>query len=385
MELVEDTLLTNQLGYLIQDNGNPFSSVVTGCNQLSAVAILEELRGTGQSGVDHLINSSGDAMVSAVNQLSGSIYPSLIGAEINQIQNNLESIRDRVVLQRYQGVESPAIMPWVRAYGVSARAETDHCSTNGYYQNFGGLELGLALSNRQGLSSHVFAHLGGGDLDTLGVDQHAEIESYRGGGSVEYAGEVIYILAAGGAGVQTYDVTRSLSALEGSTFVESSFDGDAQFGYFETGTVFSWQATDWMPYLGLHATQVELDPITEIGDPDFALTNSGGDGDSIRGVLGMGLEQSGGTPLGLATTRIRFGWMHEYLDSNEVFVSSVASTDVTGSLIDRGVDAGIDWGFLRVQLDLFRFLGGQSSIAYQGQANSHSSFSALAGGVQWVR
>ena len=101
-----------------------------------------------------------------VHQLSGSIYPSLIGAEINHIQNNLESVRDRVVLQRYHAVAPPAIMPWVRAYGVSARAETDHCNTNGYYQDFFGVELGFALSNQQGLSSHVSAHHGGGDVDS---------------------------------------------------------------------------------------------------------------------------------------------------------------------------------------------------------------------------
>ncbi|WP_372898219.1 autotransporter domain-containing protein [Stieleria sp.] len=398
LELVEDssptspsgyTSLGNQLGFTVQDNNVPFSSIVTGCNQLSAVAILESFRGAGPSGttsqpaVKALVNSSGESMIAAVNQLSGSIYPSLIGAEITHIQNNLESVRDRVMLQRYPGVQPPAIMPWIRAYGVSATTDQDDCSTVGYHQEFGGMELGLALSNKQGFSSHAFAHLGGGDVRTSGVDQRAEIESYRGGGSIEYVGDSIYVLAAGGAGVQSYDVKRSLSALEGSTFVQSSFDGAAQFGYFESGTVVSWLATNWIPYLGLHATRVELDPINETGDGDFALANSGGDGDSIRGVLGLGLEQSGGTPLGPATTRVRFGWMHEYLDSNEVFVSNV-----TGSMLpltDRGVDAGIDWGFLRVQLDLFRFLGGQSSIAYQGQANSRSSFNALAAGVQWVR
>lgn len=383
LELFDDSPGLNQIRFAVRDNGNSFSTVVTGCNQLSAAAILDDRRG-GTAGTA-LVSSSGSTVVAAINQLSGSIYPSLIGAEIMHIQNNVESVRDRVMLQRYPGVESPAMMPWIRAYGVSAQVNDDACSTVGYYQEFGGMELGLALSNKQGFSSHVFAHLGGGNVNSNGVGQHAEIESYRGGGSVEYVGESIYLVAAGGAGVQSYDVTRSLSELEGSTFSQSSFDGNAQFGYFESGTVYSWQSINWIPYVGLHATQVELDSIaetTEAGDTEFLLTNAGGAGDSVRGVLGLGLEQTGGTPLGPVTNRIRFGWMHEYLDSNEVFTSAVGGTS---PLIDRGVDAGIDWGFLRVQLDLFHFLGGQTSIAYQGQANSRSSFSALAGGVQWVR
>ncbi|MCS7468513.1 autotransporter outer membrane beta-barrel domain-containing protein [Stieleria sp. ICT_E10.1] len=386
LDLIFDpSLPADQLGFAIQDNGNPFSSVVTGCNQLSAVSAFEDLRGMSHTGVDTLVNSSGEAMVAAANALSGSIYPSLIGAEIVHIQNNMESIRDRVLLQRYPGIEPPAIMSWARAYGVSSSADSDHCQTLGYYQEFGGMEVGVAVSDKNGLSSHAFAHLAGGKLESSGADQHADIESYRGGGSIEYTGESLYLLAAGGAGVQTYDVYRSLAAIEGSTAAQSSFDGSAQFGYFESGTIFSWHAINWIPYLGLHGTRVELDPIDETGDVDFALSNAGGSGDSIRGVLGLGLEQSGGTELGPLTTRIRCGWMHEYLDPNEVFVSSVANTDVLSPLTDRGIDSGRDWGFLRVQLDLFRFLGGRASLAYQGQANSRSSFNALAGGVQWVR
>ncbi|MCA9135128.1 MAG: autotransporter domain-containing protein [Planctomycetales bacterium] len=388
LELIADTsgaFTADQLGFTVQDNGVSFATVVDGCNQLSAVAILEDLRGTGHTGVDALVNSSGDTMSSAANALSGSIYPSLIGAEITHIQNNLESIRDRVMLQRYEGVAPPAIMSWARAYGVSAQVKEDHCKTLGYYQEFGGMELGLAVSNQQGLSSHCFAHLGGGKVETSGADQHADIESYRGGGSVEYVGETLYLLAAGGAGVQSYDVSRSLAVIEGSTSAQSSFDGTSQFGYFESGTVFSWHAINWIPYLGLHGTRVELDPIAEAGDVDFSLSNAGGSGDALRGVLGLGLQQSGNMGLGPATTRIRFGWLHEYLDPNEIFVSSVASPAVTSLLTDSGVNAGRDWGFMRVQLDLFQFLGGQTSLAYQGQANSRSSFNALAAGIQWIR
>lgn len=213
------------------------------------------------------------------------------------------------------------------------------------------------------------------------VDQRADIESYRGGVSVEYAGESCYLLAGGGAGGQSYDVFRSFSAIQDATFALSSFDGTSQFGYLEVGTVTGCYGAVCMPYLGFHATRVELDPIVESGDVDFRLSNAGGAGDSARGVLGVGVEKSSG----IATTRLRFGWMHEFQDAHQTFVSSVANPTVTSLITDRGVDLGLDWGFLRLQCDLFRILGGQASIAYQGQANSHSSFNALFGGIQWVR
>jgi hypothetical protein len=89
--------------------------------------------------------------------------------------------------------------------------------------------------------------------------------------------------------------------------------------------------------------------------------------------------------MGFATTRLRFGWMHEYLDPQETFVSTLASDSITSQITDRGIDPGRDWGFVRVQVDAGRFLGGQTSFGYQGQANSNTSFNALIGGIQWVR
>ena len=166
--------------------------------------------------------------------------------------------------------------------------------------------------------------------------------------------------------------------LDGSSFVESSFDGSAQFGYFEAG-----YAAPWTPYIALHATRVNLDSIRETGDPDFALINDGGDGDSLRGVLGIALQKSGPTSIGMATTRLRFGWLHEYLDESETFVSQVIGTP-SSALVDRGVAAGTDWGFVRMQVEMGVLLGGQFMVAYEGQFNSDSSFNALLGGTAWV-
>ena len=385
LQAIQDaTLAPNDFGFLIEDNGNPFTSVVTGCNQLSAAAVLDQLQasGTPPASVLALRNGSADQVVMAVDQLSGSIYPSLIGAEINHIQNNLESVRDRVALQFDARPGELTWTPWVRGYGVSGQVNRDDCQTPGYRQEIGGMELGCGLSPGGAVSAYIFAHLAGGDLYTRGVDQHADIDSYRLGGLVEYVDQNVYLIAAGGAGVQNYDVRRSLTAFEGSSFVHSSFDGSSQFGYFEMGVNY---VGPWTPYLAMHTTRVDLDAITETGDPDFALMNNGGAGDSLRGVLGLSTQQSALTPLGLATTRLRFGWLHEYLDASETIVSQVAGGGTpAGPLTDRGVDPGIDWGFVRMQVDLGVLLGGQFSFAYEGQFNSDSSYNALLGGTRWV-
>ncbi len=381
LQAVQDTSLgTDDFGFSIEDNGTPFTSVVSGCNQTSAAVLLDTLQAsaTPPAAVLALRNGSTDAVLLAVDQLSGSIYPSLIGAEINHIQNNLESIRDMVSWHASSGTST--LTPWARGYGVSGQVDRDDCQTVGYRQEIGGLELGCGLGSNNGLAAYGFAHLAGGNLNARGVDQKADTESYRGGGCLVYVGQRIYLLAAAGAGGQEYDVRRSLSALEGSSFVTSSFDGSAQFGYFEMAF-----ATPWTPYFALHTTRVDLDSITETGDPDFALINDGGDGDSLRGVLGIALAKAAPTPIGMATTRLRFGWLHEYLDESQTFVSQVAGGGTpTGSLVDRGVAAGKDWGFVRTQVEMGTLLGGQFMFAYEGQFNSDSSFNALLAGAGWA-
>lgn len=376
----------DQFGFLVRDNEKSFTTVVSGSNQTSAAGLLDDLRaGSPPAAVATLRDGSADQVVMAVNQLSGSIYPSLIGAEINHIQNNLESVRDRVVMQTDRDRSQCQITPWVRAYGITGEVDQDDLQTAGYRHQVGGLELGGGVASPNGLAVHSFAHLAWGDLETRGVDQHADIDSYRMGGSVEYLAQHVYLVAAGGAGTQDYDVRRSLSAMEGSGYAESRFDGSSQFGYFEIGTLFSHAATLWSPYVALHTTRVELDAIRETGDDDFALINGGGSGESLRSVLGLSLNQSAPTPLGIATTRLRFGWMHEYLDESETFVSQVANGGTaTGSLEDRGVMAGDDWAILRAQVDMGILLGGQFTVAYQGQANSDSSFNSLLAGTRWI-
>ena len=384
LQAIQDgSLGADDFGFLIQDNGNSFASLVTGCNQVSAATLLDQLQAGGAppAAVTTLRNGSTGQVLLAVDQLSGSIYPTLIGAEINQIQTSLESIRDRVTLQYMSAGHEPTWTPWVRGYGVGADVDQDDCQTPGYYYRVGGIELGCGLTSGGALAAYTFATLATGDLHLRGVDQRADVDSYRLGGLVEYLGQHVYIIAAGGAGTQDYQVRRSLIAFDGSSFAESSFDGSSQFGYFELGN----NVGPWTPYVALHSTRVDFDSITETGDADFALLNNGGQGDSLRGILALSYVESGITFCGVATSRLRFGWMHEYLNASETFVSQVANGGTpTGAMTDRGVDPGIDWGFVRLQVDMGVLLCGQFTVAYEGLYNSRSSLNALLVGTHWV-
>ncbi|MGB7328084.1 MAG: autotransporter domain-containing protein [Rubripirellula sp.] len=380
LEAVSDGALgADDFGFAIRDNGESFTTLVTGCNAVTAAASMDEMLASGGTpAAITALRDGGEAQsMLAISQLSGGIYASLISAEINHIQNNIESVRDRIAGQRFYSRNETRLMPWVRAYGHSGEVDRDDCDTAGYRHEVAGIELGVGVDAGNAFTSHFFAHLGTGDLYTRGSDQQAEIDSYRFGSIVHAQGDLAYLILAGGAGTQQYDVTRSLSAFAGSTAATSSFDGASTFGYLEIGRD---ALAGVSPYAALHGSFVELDPFSETGDPDFALSNAGTSGESLRGILGVSLLGKSH----IATTRLRFGWMHEYLDEAERVTSQFATASASNALVDQGVKPGIDWGFVRTQVDIGAFLGGQASVAYQGQFNSRSSFNQLFAGSYWV-
>ena len=374
--VVDGTLAADDFGLVIQDNGTTFASTVTGCNHLAAAAIMDDLRvsAPGSDAVIGLLNGTTSEAAAAIGQVTGSIYPSLIGAEIFHVQNSIESIRDRIALQRFGSSSSHGFMPWVRPYGISGQVDPDDCETHGYRHEVGGLELGASFDRGGTFTSHIFGTLATADISLRAVDQDADVDSYRIGGALQYHGAMIYVIAAGGAGNQDYEVTRSLDAISGSTAAMSAFDGSTAFGYVELGSSVNQYFT---PFISLHGTTVDLDAATETGDATFALAVPEINGESLRSVLGLSVQKSSH----VATTRMRFGWLHEYLDEAQSIVTPTAGGATLTSL---GVKPGIDWAFVRAQIDMGAFLGGNFSVAYQGQFNSRSSYNLLVGGLNWV-
>lgn len=300
------------------------------------------------------------------------------------MQMNLSSIRDRIVMQLDRPIDMDVCQTWARGYGIDGKVGVDDRLTEGYHQQTGGIELGVARLNTNGLAIHGFAHLANSDLDNGDIGQTADIGSYRGGGAVQYVGERAYVVGMAGGGGQTYDVQRSLAAVPGANSVESSFGGLSRYGYAELGTMFGGGPTLWLPHVGLQSLYTDIDSVRESGDANFGLNVNGNDLNSLRSLVGIDLQQSAPTELGPATTRIRVGWFHEYLDDTITLANQFQNSGATTTFTSDSVDAGRDWASIGVQLDWMTIFGGRLSGGYQGFYNSDTTFHLGTIGTTWM-
>ena len=379
--------LASEVQLEVQDNGLTFNSLYEGCNDLASSAEIDRLRVSGTAAQIAVIEGLREGSVTSVNeavgQLSGTIYASLVDGEINQIHNSLLSVRDRVLLQRDSLNENGRWSPWIRGYGMQFDTDTDDRLSKGYSQTVAGLELGTGYVGSSGLGVHGFAQLGSTDTDMDGLNQSADTDSYRFGGSVQCVGQVAYLLGVGGFGFQDHSVQRSLTAFTDGANAESDLDGTDQFGSFELGTAQSlYDNLLWLSFVSLQGVRSELDGTTESGSSDFNLTTRGIDGESLRSLVGFSLAQTGGTAWGPATTQLRLGWMHEFLDQQQTVQTAIqAATPVFFDARSTVTDS--DWVSVGAQLDWGILFGGQLTLAYQGNLNSHSAFQSGSVGTRW--
>ncbi|MFG0289699.1 MAG: autotransporter outer membrane beta-barrel domain-containing protein [Rhodopirellula sp. JB044] len=375
----------NDLGLTIRDNGASFSDVRDECDQLEAATELDRLRtaGTGnqQTAINDLRTQSSFAVSSAARQLAGTLYPSLVDAQINEAHNGVHILRDRVLMQRLEVTTDGSCSPWVRAFGMSLDTGEDHCPTEGYRREIAGVELGTGYFSTAGLGFNGFVQLGSADTTVVDDSQLSESDFYRVGGSVQYVGDVCYALGTGGFGFHQHSITRSMSALQSGTSANSELDSDDQFVSVEIGTFFETTQWLWSSFASVQAAQANLDGGSETGDSDFLLNTSSIDGESLRSMLGGTLTGSNLTGLGNATTQVRLGWLHEYLDHYQTVVSTVQ--DGGQAMTIQSADTGRDWLSLGAQLDWGVILGGQLTLAYQANLNTQSTFQSGMVGGQW--
>ncbi|WDQ14968.1 autotransporter family protein [Rhodopirellula sp. P2] len=374
----------------VRDNGATFVSVLEGCNQLAAAAELDRLRlgppaTAGQlAAITNLRDGSATDVSNAVNQLSGTIYTSLVDGQIQQIQNNIHGFRDRIVFHSDSANEVGRWSPWARAYGSSMSVDADECLTLGYRQESAGVDLGTGRMWASGIGVHGFARLGSTDTQLRGVNQNADTDSYRFGGSVQYFGEVIYLVGAGGFGFQDYSAERSLSEFGAGESASSQFDGSDQFVYVEAGTALTGVDSVLLSFVSLQGIRVETDSMTETGASEFGLSVNGMDEDSVRSMVGLSLSKSDMTGIGMATTQIRGGWPHEFGDTTRVAANRLADAVGPGDFSVQSADTGRDWLSLGGQVDWAILFGGQLTLAYQGNLNDRSAFQSGLVGARWI-
>ncbi|WP_430453668.1 autotransporter domain-containing protein [Rhodopirellula europaea] len=375
----------------VRDNGVNFASVLEGCNQLAAAAELDRLRlgappaTAGQlAAIADLRNGSATGVSNAVNQLSGTIYTSLVDGQIQQVQDNIHGFRDRIILHSDLANEVGRWSPWVRAYGSSMSVDADECLTFGYRQESAGVDLGTGRMWASGIGVHGFARLGSTDTQLRGVNQGADTDSYRFGGSVQYLGEVIYLVGAGGFGFQDYSTDRSLSEFGLGESASSQFDGTDQFAYVEAGTALTGGDSALLSFLSLQGIRVETDAASETGASEFGLSINGMNEDSIRSMVGLSFSKSNMTGLGMATTQIRGGWLHEFGDTRRIAANRLTAAVTPSDFAVQSADTGRDWLSLGGQVDWAILFGGQLTLAYQGNLNDRTAFQSGLVGARWL-
>ncbi len=104
------------------------------------------------------------------------------------------------------------------------------------------------------------------------------------------------------------------------------------------------------------------------------------DADSLRSILGLSIQQAGPTAIGPATTKLRFGWMHEYLDTEQVFVSRFQGE--TDTVAVKGINLGRDWAVMGLNLEWSILPNLTTVVGYQGQFNDRQSLHTGSGGLE---
>lgn len=158
----------------------------------------------------------------------------------------------------------------------------------------------------------------------------------------------------------------------------------SRYGYLELGKAVGAGSMLWLPHVGLQSLYTDLNSVRESGNSDFGLNVKASDRDSLRSLLGIDVQQSAPTGLGPATTRLRLGWFHEYLDNTSVLANQFQNANATTQFDSRSVNAGSDWASVGLQLDWGTFWGGRLSGGYQGFYNSGTTFHLGSIGSTWL-
>ncbi len=376
----------NNVSLRLDDSGTTIADVATTCNQVSIGNYLESLRGTATGDLSDVIaalrSSTIQAAQTGLDQLGGQIFPSLVSAQLQQTTFTMAMLRDQLILDAFYRPTSAPARGWIRGYGAGGDADEDDCGTRGFNYRLGGTEIALQRGFGNNLDLGLFTNLSRSEIETTGIAQGADVDSYQFGGSSQYVGERFYLLGIGGFGYQQMQTHRSIQMPggTGNRVARSNFDGSESFGLFEVGRIIGDNTTIWGPYASAQFISLDQDQIKESGADSVNLNGEAIEAESLRSVLGLSVQQTAPTSLGQATTKLKLGWMHEYLDTRENFVSSFAGQ--TERVTIGGIDLGSDWAVLGANLQWSVFRYTTLLAGYQGLVNTTQSLHTGALGLE---
>lgn len=378
----------DSVGFRLNDNGTSFADVGVSCNQISVGAYLDSIRGRGavDPDLDEVIlglrGSTIETAQAGLDHLGGQIYAYLPTIQMQHTSFTLAMLRDQLLFDRLYRQPSEQTRGWVRGYGVGGSADADACGTHGFHYSLGGTEIALQRGFGNGLDIGLFTNLAWSLIKTDELTQRADVDSYQYGVSMQFLGEHGYLLGIAGGGNQNYTARRSISDGQGlfSRTAESKFNGSQGFGSLEYGKQLQRGPVSWIPHFTMQYVGVDQEGIRETGADSVNLVGNSIDADSLRSILGLSIQQAGPTAIGPATTKLRFGWMHEYLDAEQLFTSSFQSETETVTV--QGLNLGRDWAVMGLNLEWSILPNLTTLVGYQGQFNDRQALHTGSGGLE---
>ena len=170
---------------------------------------------------------------------------------------------------------------WGRA-GASF-AEYEPSGVNGFDADTYGVSLGMDGDIAQDLRVGVAVFYSDTEVDEIGVaaNSNQDIEGYGVLLYGAYQPEDFYVNATAGFGLNEYDSQRRAAGGVNT----ANYDGTQFMGRVELGKVFSFEALDVIPHVGLRYNKISIDGYTETGP--LPTTIGSQSITSLRGLLGL--------------------------------------------------------------------------------------------------
>lgn len=339
----------NTLNLAMVRNDIDFSAVATTSN---AAAVANAIEGVGPGTIyNAIVGLDAGTANAAFGQMTGELYPSLMGA----LAEDSHFFRDAVSARYVGGIAMPSAKEeanakpysvWSHAYGAHGRTEGDGVSsldrdTGGFYFGAdtaidGNLSIGaLAGYGHSSFSLHHEGDKADADTYLVGLYGAASVDALRFtfGASYSYA---------------DIDSDRTIDISPLSQTLKGSYDASTVQAFGEAAYAFTFDTAMIEPYAGLAQVHVSTDGFTESGGT-AALGVDDADMDVTYMSLGVRAAQRFALGDRSALLSGQIGWRHAFGDvtpETAMTISGSAPFDIAGAPINEDaatVNAGIDF------------------------------------------
>ena len=302
-------------------------------NALAAFTSLEELLGSNPE----LANAfAGITTVEEFEAALESLAPDISGAIINLTssvgRSAMVTVLNRLVALRSGG------------HGVTGLAAGDPFQDVGVgVQGFGST---IDQDNRQGIAGFDADTLGvtfgadtlfsdnmrlgaafsysGTDVDTKGLANTLDIDSYQGTVYASYQMDQHYVDASISYGKNQYDSRRRIAVGAINSTAVGDFEADQIIIQSTYGREYNYGEDIYLsPYAGLFYANIDIDGYTETGAGALNLSVQGETHESLESVVGISVRKEMETAKGTSVVpEVHVSWRHEFLDERQVNTST---------------------------------------------------------------